>query len=115
MQNTHLDLGMFSVLSLNKRSEISVSGLDRFPYLFNELRNICFKLNSETLIKVHKRWLFHSHINAFVKTFRYCMYLSTSVCVCARACTCVCHNSHRWRLEVNNKLSVHVFTGQCYL
>lgn len=33
LKNAYLVLGTFSVLSLIKRSEISVSGLDRLPYL----------------------------------------------------------------------------------
>lgn len=37
---TYRDLGMFSVLSLNKRSEISVSGLDLFPYLRKKRKSI---------------------------------------------------------------------------
>lgn len=38
--HTYLDLGIFSVLSLNKRSEISVSGLDLFPYLRKEEKKV---------------------------------------------------------------------------
>lgn len=40
--HTYLDLGIFSVLSLNKRSEISVSGLDLFPYLRKEKKKSIF-------------------------------------------------------------------------